>query len=214
MADCRQGGRPSRLRHHTRGVALPGVLLIVGLLVSVSGWLIGHLRDDVVQARVATTFDAQDGLAAAAVATVAAALAAAADWRPVTALGAAPVCPAGVVDAVPTDAAGETAWAQAETDASSRWGVDTPQWQLLWQCHAAGVLGRWPAPSRMPSVIVWVADDPEGDGLPGVSDNQRLLLRALALGAGGARGIATATIERAAPGAPVRLVSWRPRAVG
>ena len=202
------------MNRNRRGVALPGALLIVSVLVSVSGWLIGHLRDDVLQARVATTFEAQDGLAGAGVATVAQALATVADWRPVGALGATPVCAAGTGNVVPTDAAGETAWAQAETDASSRWAADTPRWQLLWQCHAAGVLGRWPSPGRVPTVIVWVADDPEGDGLPGVSGNQRLLLRALAVGPGGARGIATATVERSAPGAPVRLVSWRPRAVG
>jgi hypothetical protein len=209
-----QGRHAAHLNRPRRGVALPGVLLIVGLLVSVSGWLIGHLRDDIAQARVATMFEAQDALAGAAVATVAQALTAVVDWRPVDSLGAAPACVAGPGEVEPIDAAAETAWAQAETDASSRWAADTPRWQLLWQCHAAGVLGRWPTPGRVPIVIVWVADDPEGDGVPSVSDNQRLLLRALAVGAGGARGIATATVERAAPGAPVRLVSWRPRAVG
>lgn len=212
--DVRRRPRRPFLHGHCRGVALPGVLLIVALLVSVSGWLIGHLRDDVMQARVAATFEAQDALAAAALATVANTLTTVADWRPVSALGAAPVCPAGPGDVVAVDVVGESAWAQAETAASSRWGDDTPQWQSIWQCHAAGVLGRWPVPGSMPSVIVWVADDPEGDGLPARSANQRLLLRALAVGSGGARGIATATVERSAPGAPVRLVSWRPRAVG
>lgn len=209
-----QRGRLAHVSRQRRGVALPGVLVIVSVLVSVSGWMLGHLRDDITQARIATMFEAQDGLSGAAVAMVAQALASAPDWRPVGTLGAAPACPASLGDVVPADAAGETAWTQAETDASSRWAADTPRWQLLWQCHAAGVLGRWPSPGRVPAVLVWVADDPEGDGMPGVSDNQRLLLRALALGPGGARGITTATIERSAPGAPVRLVSWRLRAVG
>lgn len=198
---------------HRRGIALPGVLLLVGLLISVSGWLIGHLRDDVMQARVATTFDAQDALAGAAVTAVANALSSVADWRPVSTLAAAPACPPALGDVVAPDVVAERAWAQAETDASSRWGADTPQWQLIWQCHAAGVLGLWPEAGRMPGVLVCVADDPEGDGMPASSENQRLLLRALAVGAGSARGIATATVERSAPGAPVRLASWRPRAV-
>jgi len=197
-----------------RGAALPGVLLVVSVLVSVSGWLIGHLRDDVAHGRLSRSFEAQDALAAAAVTAVAERLGLVPDWQVVGGFGAGPACPAVAAPPVAVDADVEHAWAQAETLASSRWAADAPHWHLVWQCHAAGVLGRWPSPGPVPSVLVWVADDPEGDGLPSVDGNQRLLLRALAVGPMGGRGLATATIARTSPGAPVRLVSWRPRAVG
>ena len=110
---------------------------------------------------------------------------------------------------VPADEPTERNWLQDATNASSRWGPDTPAWQPLWACHAAGVLGHWPARGRNPSVLVWVADDPEGDGQPLRSGNQRLLLTAVAHAGGDARGEASATVWRTGPGAPVLLAAWR-----
>ena len=204
----------SRLARGQRGVALPGVLVFAAVLVGITGWLLGHVRVDAFLGRMSSADQQAVRLAEGAAALVAMSLGAASDWAPVSSLGAAPACPAASAPVVPADAASERAWAQAETDASSRWGAETPQWQLAWHCHAAAVLGRWPGPGSVPVVLVWVADEPEGDGQPLVSTNQRLLVRALALGAGGMRGVVTGTIERAAPGAPVTLASWRPRSVG
>jgi hypothetical protein len=62
-------------------------------------------------------------------------------------------------------------------------------------------------------VVVWVADDPEGDGTPLWNTNERLLLHAVARGSGPARGMASATIARKVPGARVTLSAYRGSAV-
>ena len=72
--------------------------------------------------------------------------------------------------------------------------------------RAGALASSWP---RIPSVLVWVADDPEGDGQPLRSGNQRLLLTAVAHAGGDARGEASATVWRTGPGAPVVLAAWR-----
>lgn len=196
-----------------RGVALPGALVLVALLVAVSGWVLGHIRDDATQALVARAFDEQSVVADGALAIISTALGLVPDWRPVTGLAPGPPCPAGGA-VVPVDPVAEGAWAQAETDAASRWGADTPRWQLVWHCHASAVLGRWPGPGLVPSVLVWVADDPEGDGTPALSTNQRLLVRAVSVGPSGARAVVSAVIDRAGPGTPVRLVAMYARGEG
>jgi len=196
-----------------RGVALPGVLLLAAFLVGVTGWLVGHVRADI-EMRAANE-DALMGsrLAEAALQSVAMALGQQPDWRPVDSLAlAVPLtlpCPASVAPVVAADEPGERQWLQDAMNASSRWGADTPAWQPLWTCHAAGVLGRWPGHGRNPSVLVWVADDPEGDGQPLRSGNQRLLLTAAAYARGNARSEASATVWRTGPGSPVVLAAWR-----
>lgn len=197
-----------------RGVALPGVLLLAAFLVGVTGWLVGHVRTDI-DMRAANE-DALVGsrLAEAALQSVAMALGQQPDWTPIAALTfALPLtlpCPSSATPLVPGDETRERTWLQDETNASSRWGADTPVWQPLWTCHAAGVLGQWPARGGNPSVLVWVADDPEGDGQPLRSANQRLLLMAVAHAGDGARGEASATVWRTGPGAPILLAGWRP----
>ncbi len=148
-------------------------------------------------------------VAEAALQVAALALGQVADWTPVDGLSLALACPPASVGPVVLDEAAERVWLQADTDANSRWGPDTPQWQPLWACHAEGVLGRWPTRGAAPSVVVWVADDPEGDGLPLRSANQRLLLAAVATPAVRRGAAASVAITRSGPGAPVTLGAWR-----
>lgn len=205
---CSSRRRISRGRNDG-GVALPGVLLLAAFLVGITGWLVGHLRTDV--ALTAALEDAHTAarVAEAAVQAVALALAQQADWTTVDALALAPPCPGAPAVVAPLDEVAERGWIQAEMDAGSRWGTDTPEWQPVWLCHGTGVLGRWPARGATPAVAVWVADDPEGDGQPLRSVNQRLLVTAVARTVGEARGAASATVSRVAPGSPVELASWR-----
>ena len=192
-----------------RGIALPGVLLLAAFLVGVTGWLVGHVRTDLVLAAEQEEEAAVTRLASAAVQAVALALGQLPDWTAVDGLATGLPCPAASMAVTPVDEPKERAWHQAASDAASRWGSDAPQWRLLWTCHGPGVLGRWPALGSAPLVIVWVADEPEGDNAPLTSANQRLMLHALAVGRGGARGTAAATVVRQAPGAPVVLAAWR-----
>ncbi len=191
-----------------QGAALPGVLLLAAFLVGVTGWLVGHVRTDALLGMEQRDEASASQVAAAALQVMAMAFGQVADW---TTLAAPPVaCPASGGAVVALDEPQEHAWLQAATDAASRWGADTPQWQLAWICHAEGVLGGWHAAGAMPEVAVWMADDPEGDGQPLTSLNQRLMLHAVASGRDGVRGVAAATIARQAPGAPVELAAWRP----
>jgi hypothetical protein len=197
-----------------RGVALPGVLLMAAFLVGVTGWLVGHVQTDTAMRVAGEDALAGSRLAESALQSVAMALGQQPDWVAVDTLSLAlPLtlpCPASALVVVPVDETRERAWLQDDTDASSRWGPDTPAWQPLWTCHGAGVLGQWPARGANPSVLVWVADDPEGDGQPLRSGNQRLLLSAVARTGGDARGEASATVWRTGPGTPVLLAAWRP----
>lgn len=201
--------RPISRGRSERGIALPGVLLLAAFLVGVTGWLVGHVRTD-----VALSTELEDALAAsriaeAAVQSVAMALMHQANWAPIDSIALALPCAAPAVALVPLDEPAERAWIQAETDAASRWGPDTPRWRPIWQCHGAGLLGRWPVRGATPSVAVWVADDPEGDAQPLHSSNERVLLVAVARAGQVARGGASATVMRTGPGAPVVLAAWR-----
>jgi hypothetical protein len=192
-----------------RGVALPGVLLLAAFLVGVTGWLVGHVRTDLAlrisldEATMATR------IAEAAIESVGMALGQQADWTLVDALAPTLACPASPGSVVAVSEVMERQWVQAEMNAASRWGADTPAWQPVWTCHAEGLLGRWPPRGAIPPVVVWVADDPEGDGQPLRSLNQRLLLTAVARAGGRTLGEASATVTRASPGAPVELAAWR-----
>jgi hypothetical protein len=195
--------------HSERGVALPGVLLLAAFLVGVTGWLVGHVRTDVGMRTANEEALLGRRLAESALQSAAMALGQQSDWMRVDALALVLPCPSSAVPIVPADELTDRTWLQDDMNASSRWGSDTPVWQPLWTCHAAGVLGRWPARGPNPSVVVWVADDPEGDGLPLRSGNQRLLLAAVAHVDAEARGEASATVWRTGPGAPVLLAAWR-----
>jgi hypothetical protein len=192
-------------------VALPGVLLLAAFLVGVTGWLVGHVRADIDMRAANDEALVGNRLAEAALQSVAMALGQHPDWSAVDMLGSSlPLpCPAPAAPVVPANESRERSWLQAQTNASSRWGPDTSSWQPLWACHAAGVLGQWPGHGRIPAVLVWVADDPEGDAQPLRSANQRLLLAAVAQAAGDARSEARATVWRTGPGGPVLLAAWR-----
>jgi hypothetical protein len=200
---------PTWRRGNDRGVALPGVLLLMAFLVGVSGWLVGHVRSDAALRIALDESSMATRVAEAAVEAVGMALGQQADWTFVDALAPALACPASPGVVVPVSEVMERLWVQAETNATSRWGADTPAWQAVWSCHAAGLLGRWPIPGVIPSVVVWVADDPEADGLPLRSLNQRLLVTAVARAGSRTLGEASATVTRVGPGAPVEVVAWR-----
>lgn len=202
---------PRRRHSHGRtdaGVALPGVLMFAAFLVGVSGWIAGHLRTD-----IAMTMEIEEGngaarVAEAAVQEVALALGQAGDWTLVDSLPLALACPPATTAVTSVHEPTERAWLQVEVDADGRWGGDTPRWHPLWACHGPGLLGRWPTRGAAPSVLVWVADDPEGDGQPARSTNQRLLLAAMAAGRDTARATVVVAVGRSGPGAPVRLLAW------
>ena len=202
--------RPTSRGRRDRGVALPGAVIVAAFLAGITGWLVGHVGTD-----EAMTRDVEDAMAAARVAdaaveTVAHALRQATDWSSVGALPLALACPSATVAVIPLDEGRERAWVQAETDAGARWGAETPEWVFLWACHAPGILDRWPARGLAPSVVVWVADEPEGDGQPLLNGNGTLLLAAVAVARDGTRTATRAAIARTAPGDPVRILSWHP----
>ena len=200
--------RPISSGRSDRGVALPGAVLFAAFLAGLTGWLVGHVVTD-----EAMTRDVEDAAAAARVADAAVEIAAhalgqAADWSNVGALALPLACPPAATAVTPLDEGAERAWIQAETDAAGRWSAAAPQWVWLWTCHGAGVLHRWPARGLAPSVVVWVADDPEGDGQPLASANGTLLLAAVAVARDGTRVATRAAIARSAPGESVRILSW------
>lgn len=201
--------RPRASRGRTdAGVALPAVLVFAAFLVGVSGWLAGHLRTDLAMTTELERSHDAARVAEAALQEVAIALGEASDWAPIDGLALSLTCPPAGMAVTTLAEASERAWLQADVDADARWGVDTPRWQPIWACHGPGLLGRWPARGAAPAVLVWVADDPEGDGQPNRSENQRLLLTAVAAGQGAIRVTARAAVVRSSPGAPVRLLSW------
>ncbi len=200
--------RPTSRGRSEWGVALPGAVIFAAFLAGITGWLVGHVATD-----EAMTRDVEDAAAAvrvadAAVGVAAHALGQAADWSSVGALAVPLTCPLSAMGVTPLDEGAERAWVQAETESGGRWSADAPQWMWLWTCHGAGLLHRWPARGPAPSVVVWVADDPEGDGQPLVSANGTLLLAAVAVARDGTRVITRAAIARSAPGEPVRILSW------
>lgn len=204
---CSRRRRRSRGRTDA-GVALPGVLVFAAFLVGVSGWIAGHLRSDIVMTMELEEGNVAGRVAEAAVQEVALALGLAGDWTLVDSLPLALACPPAATAVTSVHEPTERAWLQAEVDAGGRWGSDTPQWHPLWICHGPGLLGRWPGRGAAPVVVVWVADDPEGDGQPTRSTNQRLLLAATAAGRDTARATVVAAIGRSSPGSPVRLLAW------
>lgn len=200
--------RPISRGRSRSGVALPGVLVFAAFLIGVSGWIVGHLRTDMAMSTELEEMFGDARLAEAALQEVALAMGQVTDWRPVDGLSLALPCPAAPAGIASLDEPSERLWLQREADAGSRWGTDSPRWHPLWSCHGPGLLDRWPLRGTAPAVAVWVADDPEGDGQPTLSGNQRLLLSAVARGRGGSRGAASAVIARSGPGATVRILAW------
>jgi hypothetical protein len=95
-----------------------------------------------------------------------------------------------------------------ERDGPSVFGSDSPQWRLFGHDSPRALL---PGPGLdLPLyLVVWVADDEsDGDGNPEVDSNGRILVAAVALGAGGARQSIEARIARADLG-QIRVLAWR-----
>lgn len=93
-------------------------------------------------------------------------------------------------------------------DGPAIFGADSPQWRLFAHGPPRSLL---PLPGLdLPLyLVVWVADDEsDGDGDPTVDRNGRLLVRAVAFGAGGARRSAEALVARTDAG-DLQLLAWR-----
>jgi hypothetical protein len=188
---------------------LTGLLTALGLaltmLTTVETWLSAGLRTS---QELSYAADAAAGRAQVD-------LAAAPDWTPIlqTAVlssfndGRSSVV---LSDGTAIDLASETRALQADMDA--RFGPlasnpDCPQWRLF--AHApADTLAAGASGSSL-YLAAWVADDPsDGDGDPGVDGNGRVVIRAQAFGARGARRSVETIVGRVAP-AVIRLFSWR-----
>lgn len=106
----------------------------------------------------------------------------------------------GAPDGSQLDIAALTAERQRTSDARETFvqATDLPRWQL----YAQGPLGTLPAAAPGPPayLLVWVADDAEGDGDPTHDSNGQILVYAEAHGTGGARRALEATVRRARPG--------------
>jgi hypothetical protein len=211
--------RADSRRRSERGVALVMTMMLTGLLTAlglsvallttVETWLSASQRTSQELAYAAE----------AALARVEIDLSASADWS-ATLGGAVPGGASAfndrrtavtLADASSVDLLSVTRTLQAEADA--RCGArasdpDCPEWQLFAHAPLSALASDGVIASPV-YVAAWIADDPfDKDGDPAADTNGRLLVRAQAFGAGGARRTVEAVVGRAAP-AGVRLLSWR-----
>ncbi len=100
--------------------------------------------------------------------------------------------------------------ASDEHDGPAVFGADSPRWRLYAHASVRALLA---SPEAAPALnlplylVVWVADDEsDGDGDPAVDSNGRILVCAMAFGAGGARRSTEARVARTG--------RWRPAATG
>ncbi len=101
-----------------------------------------------------------------------------------------------------------TADRQRASDARGGFGANNPAWRLFSHAPLRALLAS-PGPDLPLYLAVWIADDEsDGDGNPAIDTNGRILVGAVAFGAGGARGEVEARIERAVSG-ELRLLAWR-----
>ncbi len=91
-------------------------------------------------------------------------------------------------------------------------GADSPRWRLFAHGSVRSLLA---SPEASPGLnlplylVVWVADDEsDGDGDPAVDSNARILVCAVAFGAGGARRSAEARVARTDDGG-LRVLAWQ-----
>lgn len=196
------------------GTSLLAVLMIVPVVAILAGavvWL--SSAEAIFSARHRESVEARFALAAALERAVAD-LRELPDWSPV--LGE--VVGSGFVEsAEPRLDDGTTidlnrldARLQQRSDASSRWGADSPAWvRFAW-----GRLDTLVPPGGGPPLplylVVWVADDgADGDGNPLVDSNAVVQVRAEVFGPRGRRRAASVMLARIAQGpAGVRRVSW------
>jgi hypothetical protein len=98
--------------------------------------------------------------------------------------------------------------ASDDRDGPALFGADSPQWRLY--AHASvRALHTSPGLDLPLYLLVWIADDEsDGDSDPAVDSNGRILVCAVAFGAGGARRSVEARIARTDDG-DLRLLAWR-----
>ena len=102
--------------------------------------------------------------------------------------------------------------ASDEHDGPAIFGADSPQWRLYAHASVRALLA---SPEAAPALdlplylVVWIADDEsDGDGNPAVDSNGRILVCAMAFGAGGARRSLEARVARTGDG-DLQLLAWR-----
>jgi hypothetical protein len=108
------------------------------------------------------------------------------------------------------DLAALTAERQRESDqrdGPAIFGADSPQWRLFAHASLSALMAA-PGLDLPLYLVVWVADDEsDGDGDPTVDRNDRILVWAVAFGAGGARRSVEARVGRTG-GGDLQLLSW------
>lgn len=90
---------------------------------------------------------------------------------------------------------------QRDSDARDGSFIDAADWPR-WQLYAQGALDELATPATGPPayLVVWVADDGDGDGDPTRDSNGQILVHAEAYGVGGARRAVEGAIKMSAPG--------------
>ena len=212
-----------------QGTALIAVLMVITLLAALSAAVV---LVTMMESRAAGNHEAAQFCLYAADAALEQTISElrAADWRLLPGnlvsahlrnTGAPPRAP----DGSTLDLARLTMTLQAESDEVFALNADRPRWHLF--AHAA-FSALVPSGVVMPPVylLVWMADDgDESDGDPERDSNDRVLVRAEALAASGARRSIEATLSRETGPAPasgepaggpppvlrqdVRILSWR-----
>jgi len=108
------------------------------------------------------------------------------------------------------DLAALTAERQRESDqrdGPAVFGADSPQWRLFAHAPLSALLAA-PGLDLPLYLVVWVADDEsDGDGDPAVDRNGRILVWAVAFGAGGARHSVEARVGRT-DGGELEMLAW------
>jgi hypothetical protein len=108
------------------------------------------------------------------------------------------------------DLAALTAERQRESDqrdGPAVFGADSPEWRLFAHAPLSALLAA-PGLDLPLYLVVWIADDEsDGDGDPAVDRNGRILVWAVAFGAGGARRSVEARVGRTS-GGELQLLGW------
>lgn len=195
--------------HARRGVALPGVLLLLIWLTGVTGWLVAHTawnvtmqRDEHLSVTLGTASDALAALAARS-------LTHEPDWHAVLSMTTPAPCPGTTTIAVPPGViVDETTRLQAASDVLDRWPAGQRlQWRPWLACDAGELLGGWRASSPAPWVLALIADDPDGHVLAG--QPAQVVVAAVAGAASGGRTRRIVTVRRAELHLPPSIVAWR-----
>jgi hypothetical protein len=208
----------SESRNNERGVAVVIALLMAVLVGAVAAALVAlTTTETLISASFRHGREASYG-AEAALERALHDLATMPDWSP--ALTAPPAnLTSGLDDgeAVPRapdgrtlDLARLTADRQRESDQRDGpvvFGADSPEWRLFAHAPLSALLAA-PGLDLPLYLVVWVADDEsDGDGDPTVDRNGRILVWAVAFGAGGARRSVEARVGRT-DGGDLQLLAW------